>query len=106
MACQFALDTIETATGEKKRSMASAICVGGTLLSAALALDGAGGRTSVSNPRRSSRPRSDFTHAGDLKIFVDEEQIQSLGTGDEGARGLPRMATRWRRRSTCCVRAT
>ncbi len=71
-----ALDVVEKATGEHKVH-AVGYCVGGTLLAIALAYLAA---------KRQSRAVSatfftaqvDFAHAGDLKIFVDEERIRSL----------------------------
>jgi polyhydroxyalkanoate synthase len=71
-----ALDVIEKATGERKVH-AVGYCVGGTLLAIALAYLAA---------KKQSRAVSatlftaqvDFTYAGDLKIFVDEERIKSL----------------------------
>jgi len=71
-----ALDAIKKATGESKVH-AAGYCVGGTLLSITLAYLAA---------TRSDRVRSatlfaaqvDFTHAGDLKVFVDEEQLTAL----------------------------
>jgi polyhydroxyalkanoate synthase len=71
-----ALDAIKQATGEGKVD-AIGYCVGGTLLSVALAAMAA---------RRDERITSatlfasqvDFTHAGDLKVFVDEEQVKAL----------------------------
>ena len=47
----------------------------------------------------------DFTHAGDLKVFVDEEQIAALETRDEGAAAIS-TARRWPPPSTCCARTT
>src|SRR5262249_4810311 len=71
-----ALDSIKQATGEDKIH-ALGYCVGGTLLAIALALMAA---------RRDGRIVSatlfaaqvDFTYAGDLKVFVDEEQVSAL----------------------------
>ncbi|OHV85182.1 poly(3-hydroxyalkanoate) polymerase subunit PhaC [Ensifer sp. LCM 4579] len=72
----FALDTVETATGEREVN-AVGYCVGGTLLAATLALHAA---------ERDKRIRSatffttqvDFTYAGDLKVFADEDQIRQV----------------------------
>jgi len=74
-----ALDAIEQATGERKVN-AIGYCVGGTLLSITLAYLAAKGT------KRGDRIASatlfaaqvDFTHAGDLKVFVDEQQLQVL----------------------------
>jgi polyhydroxyalkanoate synthase len=73
-----ALDAIEQATGEKKVT-AIGYCVGGTLLAVTLAYMAA---------KRDKRIESatffttqvDFTHAGDLKVFVDEPQIRAVET--------------------------
>jgi polyhydroxyalkanoate synthase len=70
------LEAIEQATGEKKVA-AIGYCVGGTLLAATLAYMAA---------KRDNRIESttflttqvDFTHAGDLKVFIDEDQIRSM----------------------------
>jgi len=74
----FALETIEKATGEKEVN-AIGYCVGGTLLAATLAL-----HAREKNKRIKSATlfttQVDFTHAGDLKVFVDEEQLQALET--------------------------
>jgi polyhydroxyalkanoate synthase len=71
-----ALKVIEQTTGEE-RVHTIGYCVGGTLLAVALALMAA---------RRDERIISatlfaaqvDFTHAGDLKVFVDKEQVEAL----------------------------
>jgi polyhydroxyalkanoate synthase len=71
-----ALDVIETITGERKVN-AIGYCVGGTLLAVTLAYMAA-----VKDKRIASATlfatQVDFTHAGDLKVFVDEDQIQML----------------------------
>jgi len=71
-----ALDAIELATGEKKVHTIG-YCVGGTLLSITLAY------TAAKDDRRIASTtlfaaQVDFTHAGDLKVFVDEEQLDAL----------------------------
>jgi polyhydroxyalkanoate synthase len=71
-----AFDAIEAATGEKQVD-AIGYCVGGTLLSIALAYLAA---------KKQNRVRSatlfaaqvDFTYAGDLMVFVDDERIKQL----------------------------
>ncbi|WP_193557337.1 PHA/PHB synthase family protein [Microvirga pakistanensis] len=73
-----ALEAIKQATGEKKVT-AIGYCVGGTLLAVTMAYMAA---------RRDKRIDSatfftaqvDFTHAGDLKVFADEEQIRTIET--------------------------
>jgi polyhydroxyalkanoate synthase len=71
-----ALDAIERATGEKAVN-AIGYCLGGTLLSCTLAHMAA---------KRDTRIKSatffttmvDFSEAGELGVFIDEEQLQSL----------------------------
>jgi polyhydroxyalkanoate synthase len=72
----FALDTIEKATGEKKVN-AIGYCVGGTLLAAALALHAQEKDSRIASATLFTT-QVDFTYAGDLKVFVDEEQLQSV----------------------------
>jgi polyhydroxyalkanoate synthase len=71
-----ALDGIEQATGEKKVS-AIGYCVGGTLLGVTLAYMAA-----VKDKRIESATffttQVDFSKAGELSVFVDEEQIRSV----------------------------
>lgn len=72
----FALDTIEKATGEKEVN-AIGYCVGGTLLAAALALHAQEKRERIKSATLFTT-QVDFTYAGDLKVFVDEGQLHSL----------------------------
>ena len=53
-------------------------CVGGTLLAVDAGLHGRPTATTASRRRRLFAAQVDFTHAGDLKVFVDEEQIAAL----------------------------
>ena len=71
-----ALDAIEAATGEKKVN-AIGYCVGGTLLAIALAYLAAKKQDRVRSATMFAA-QVDFTHSGDLKVFVDEERIQQL----------------------------
>lgn len=71
-----ALNQVETATGEKKVN-AIGYCVGGTLLSVTLAYMAAKKDTRIASATLFTT-QVDFTHAGELKIFVDEEQISAL----------------------------
>lgn len=71
-----ALDTIEKITGEKKVH-AIGYCVGGTLLSITLAYLAAKKKNRALSATMFAA-QVDFTHAGDLKVFVDEERIQQL----------------------------
>ena len=71
-----ALDAIEQATGEKEVN-AIGYCVGGTLLAITLAY------LAKQNDKRIASAtlftaQVDFTHAGDLKVFVDEEQLKAV----------------------------
>ncbi len=70
------LDVIEKRT---KVHAVNAIgyCVGGTLLSATLAWMAAKGDKRIASATLFAA-QVDFTYAGDLKVFVDEEQISSL----------------------------
>jgi len=71
-----ALDAIKEATGEEKVHSIG-YCVGGTLLAITLA-----GMAARQDERIVSATlfaaQVDFTHAGDLKVFVDEEQIEAI----------------------------
>jgi polyhydroxyalkanoate synthase len=79
-----ALDVVKTATGESEIN-AIGYCVGGTLLAAALALMAARGDRRITSATLFAA-QVDFTHAGDLKVFVDEEQIAARER-EMGARG-------------------
>ncbi|WP_062211385.1 class I poly(R)-hydroxyalkanoic acid synthase [Aureimonas sp. AU12] len=88
----FGLDMIEAATGERDVN-AIGYCVGGTLLAASL---------SYLKQRGDERIRSatflttqiDFKHAGDLKVFVDEGQLDEIEKAmDRGYLEGTRMAT-------------
>lgn len=75
----FALDTIKQATGEDEVN-AIGYCVGGTLLSATLALHGQEGDKRIRSATLFTT-QVDFTHAGDLKVFADEDQISVIERG-------------------------
>ncbi|MBN7805106.1 class I poly(R)-hydroxyalkanoic acid synthase [Agrobacterium rosae] len=72
----LALDAIEQATGESNVN-AIGYCIGGTLLASTLAL-----HAQEKNRRIRSATllaaQTDFTHAGDLKVFIDEPQLAAL----------------------------
>jgi len=72
----FALDSIRQATGEEDVN-AIGYCVGGTLLAATLALHAQEGDTRIRSATLFTT-QVDFTHAGDLKVFADEEQISQM----------------------------
>ena len=71
-----ALDVVEQATGEREVA-AIGYCVGGTLLAATLAYMAAiGDKRIVSATFFASL--ADFTDAGDLKVFVDAQQLKAV----------------------------
>ncbi|MCK1386497.1 class I poly(R)-hydroxyalkanoic acid synthase [Bradyrhizobium sp. 21] len=71
-----AMDVIEKVTGEMKVH-AAGYCVGGTMLATTLAWLAEKRRQRVASATFFAA-QVDFTHAGDLLVFVDEEQIASL----------------------------
>jgi polyhydroxyalkanoate synthase len=71
-----AMDVVERATGELKVHTAG-YCVGGTMLATTLAWLAEKRRQRVSSATFFAA-QVDFTHAGDLLVFVDEEQIAAL----------------------------
>src|ERR1700730_6178284 len=71
-----AMDAIERATGEMKVHTMG-YCVGGTLLATTLAWLAEKRRVRVSSATFFAA-QVDFTHAGDLLVFVDEDQISAL----------------------------
>ncbi len=71
-----ALDAIKTSTGESKVH-AVGYCVGGTLLAITLAYMAAKRDARIASATFFAT-QVDFTHAGDLKVFVDEEQLAAL----------------------------
>ncbi len=71
-----ALDVVEQATGERQVDTIG-YCVGGTLLGVTLAWCAAKGDDRIQSATFFTT-QVDFTYAGDLKVFVDEEQIRVL----------------------------
>ena len=71
-----AMHAIEQITGEKKVHTIG-YCVGGTLLSIALAYLAAKRKNRAVSATMFAA-QVDFTYSGDLKVFVDEERIQQL----------------------------
>jgi polyhydroxyalkanoate synthase len=71
-----ALDVIQKATGED-RVHTIGYCVGGTLLSVTLAATAAWRDERIMSATLFAA-QVDFTHAGDLKVFVDEAQVEAL----------------------------
>jgi polyhydroxyalkanoate synthase len=71
-----ALDAIEQATAADEVH-AIGYCVGGTMLSVALAAMAAWGDKRIVSATLFAA-QVDFTYAGDLKVFVDEEQVKAI----------------------------
>src|ERR1044072_1971762 len=71
-----ALDAIKQATGEDDVN-ALGYCGGGTLMAVTLAWMAAKGDKRIASATFFAA-QVDFTHAGDLMVFVDEEQLKSL----------------------------
>jgi polyhydroxyalkanoate synthase len=71
-----ALDAIELATGERDVA-AIGYCVGGTLLATTLGAMAASGDNRISSATLLAT-QIDFTDAGDLKVFVDAEQLKAI----------------------------
>ncbi len=71
-----ALDAIEKATGEREINIVG-YCLGGTLTAAALAYLAAKGDDRVKSATFLTT-LVDFKEAGDLTVFIDEEQLKSL----------------------------
>jgi len=90
---QYAFDTVGRQTGEDKLNVIG-YCVGGTLLAAALALFAQEGDQRVASATFFTT-QVDFTYAGDLKVFVDEDQIKALerAMGEKGYLDGTKMAT-------------
>jgi poly[(R)-3-hydroxyalkanoate] polymerase subunit PhaC len=88
-----ALDAVEEATGEKQIHTIG-YCVGGTLLAITLAYLATKQDTRVVSATLFAA-QVDFTYAGDLKVFVDEERIQQLEAhmNEQGYLEADRMAT-------------
>jgi polyhydroxyalkanoate synthase len=72
-----ALDAIEKATGEKETSVV-AYCLGGTLLSITLAWLTAKKQAQRVKSATYLTTMTDFSEAGELSVFVDEEQLKML----------------------------
>ncbi|MBU2191086.1 MAG: class I poly(R)-hydroxyalkanoic acid synthase, partial [Alphaproteobacteria bacterium] len=73
---QYALDTIEASTGEREVNVIG-YCVGGTLLAAGLSLMAQEGDDRIRSATLFTT-QVDFTYAGDLKVFVDEDQVAAV----------------------------
>ena len=88
-----AMEEIEKITGEKSVH-AAGYCVGGTMLSVTLAYLWATGQGKRVKSATLFTTQVDFTHAGDLLAFVDEEQIAEVEEAmkDKGYLAGSRMA--------------
>lgn len=71
-----AIEVIEQVTGETEVHSAG-YCVGGTLLAVTLAYMAATNDNRIKSATFFAA-QVDFTHAGDLKVFVDEDQLNAL----------------------------
>ncbi|MBC00422.1 MAG: class I poly(R)-hydroxyalkanoic acid synthase [Rhodobacteraceae bacterium] len=87
------LDVIKRATRQDEVN-AIGYCVGGTLLGVTLAYMAAVGDTRIASATFFTT-QVDFTHAGDLQVFVDEEQIEALERrmGEKGYLDGSKMAS-------------
>jgi polyhydroxyalkanoate synthase len=81
-----ALDAVASATGINKINTIG-YCIGGTLLSATLAYMAATGDDRV-NSATFFAAQADFSEAGDLQIFIDDEQLESMRQTMEQAGGV------------------
>jgi polyhydroxyalkanoate synthase len=74
-----ALGAIEQATGEKSANVIG-YCLGGTLLAATLAYLAAKGQAERIASATFLAALTDFSEAGELSVFIDEEQLGALET--------------------------
>ena len=79
-------------------------CVGGTLLSVALAYAAAKGDDRIKSATLFAS-QVDFTNAGDLSVFADEDADRQRSRRRWASAATSKAAT-WRPRSTCCARTT
>jgi polyhydroxyalkanoate synthase len=89
-----ALDAVGQATGVRTIN-AIGYCIGGTLLSATLAFMAGKGDDRVASATFFAA-QADFSEAGDLQIFIDDEQLEALKQQMQSAGGVlegGRMAT-------------
>ena len=79
-----ALDAMEQATGEREANVIG-YCLGGTLLAATLAYMAAKGDDRRQERDLFRRRMVDFSEAGELSVFIDEEQL-ARARGADGRR--------------------
>lgn len=80
------LGAIEQATGEREVN-AIGYCIGGTLLAAALAYMAAKGDKRIKSATFLAA-QMDFSEAGDLKVFIDDPQLEALEAQMKAQGGL------------------
>ena len=81
-----ALEAVEQATGEEKVDTIG-YCIGGTMLSTALALMAKKGDDRV-NSATFFTAQADFKESGDLLLFVDDEQLDAIEKQMDAAGGV------------------
>ncbi|PQA86959.1 PHA/PHB synthase family protein [Hyphococcus luteus] len=81
-----ALDAVKKATGEEKADVIG-YCIGGTMLSTALALMAKKGDKRV-NSATFFTAQADFKESGDLLLFVDDEQLDAIEKQMDAAGGV------------------
>lgn len=81
-----ALGAVEQATGEQKVDTIG-YCIGGTMLSTALSLMAKNGDERV-NSATFFTAQADFSEAGDLLLFVDDEQLDAIEKQMDAAGGV------------------
>lgn len=81
-----ALDAVKQATGEEKVDTIG-YCIGGTMLSMALALMARKGDRRI-NSATFFTAQADFTEAGDLLLFVDDAQLDAIEKQMDAAGGV------------------
>ena len=96
-----ATDAVMRESGQSKINVVG-YCVGGTLLASTLAYLAARGHDPFVSATFLTT-QVDFTKAGDLKLFIDEEQLKVIAEIPWPRRAISKAAA-WRRCSTCCGR--
>jgi polyhydroxyalkanoate synthase len=84
--CFEALDAVEQATGEAEVD-AIGYCIGGTMLSTALALMAKRGDRRIRSATFFTA-QADFKESGDLLLFVDDEQLDAIEKQMDAAGGV------------------
>ncbi len=84
--CFAALDAVKKATGEREVD-AIGYCIGGTMLSTALALMAKRGDDRIKSATFFTA-QADFKESGDLLLFVDDEQLDAIEKQMDAAGGV------------------